>query len=206
MQAPAIRLPSVTSASRHDRADRGQKRGPGVPRRRIESRLVIVRFGMSMSEVAVRLGTMAVHYRAPGWLTRNVFNRAVAFLTRHGVSILGSRVLAVRGRTSGAWRTTPVNLLEHDGRRYLVSARGHGQWVRNLRAAGTGELRVGKRNETFRSRELTDEEKVPVLREYLRRWKMEVGAFFGGVGPDSSDDQLRAIARDHPAFEVLPAA
>jgi deazaflavin-dependent oxidoreductase (nitroreductase family) len=149
---------------------------------------------------------MVVHYRAPGWLTRNVFNRAVAFLTRHGVSILGSRVLAVRGRTSGAWRTTPVNLLEHDGRRYLVSARGHGQWVRNLRVASTGELRLGKRTETFRARELTDDEKVPVLRAYLRRWKVEVGAFFDGVDPDSSDEQLRAIAQDHPAFEVLPTA
>lgn len=149
---------------------------------------------------------MVAHYRAPGWLTRNVFNRAVAFLTRHGVSILGSRVLAVRGRTSGAWRTTPVNLLEHDGRRYLVSARGHGQWVRNLRVAGTGELRVGKRTEPFRGRELTDDEKVPVLRAYLRRWKAEVGVFFAGVGPDSSDQQIRAIAGDHPAFEVLPVA
>ncbi|MGZ4607911.1 MAG: nitroreductase/quinone reductase family protein, partial [Blastococcus sp.] len=81
---------------------------------------------------------MPAHYRAPGWFTRNVFNRAVAFLTRHGVSIVGSRVLAVRGRTSGEWRTTPVNLLDHQGRRYLVSPRGEGQWVRNLRAAGTG--------------------------------------------------------------------
>ncbi|HEX2772740.1 MAG TPA: nitroreductase family deazaflavin-dependent oxidoreductase [Micromonosporaceae bacterium] len=149
---------------------------------------------------------MAVHYRAPGWLTRNVFNRTVAFMTRHGLSILGSRVLAVRGRTTGEWRTTPVNLLEYDGRRYLVSARGHGQWVRNLRVAGTGELRVGKRTETFSGRELTDDEKVPVLREYLRRWKVEVGAFFGGVGPESTDEQLRAIAGDHPAFEVLPSA
>src|SRR3954464_11109796 len=86
------------------------------------------------------------HYRAPGWFTRNVANRAVAFLTRHGVSIVGSRVLAVRGRTSGEWRTTPVNLLDHDGRRYLVSPRGEGQWVRNLRAVGTGELRGGRRN------------------------------------------------------------
>jgi len=146
---------------------------------------------------------MVVHYRAAGWLTRNVFNRAVAFLTRHGMSILGSRVLAVRGRTSGAWRTTPVNLLDHNGRRYLVSARGHGQWVRNLRVAGTGELRLGKRTETFTARELTDDEKIPVLRAYLRRWKVEVGAFFKGVGPDSSDEQIRAIAPDHPAFEVL---
>jgi deazaflavin-dependent oxidoreductase (nitroreductase family) len=145
------------------------------------------------------------HYRAPGWLTRNVVNRAIAFLTRRGVSVLGSRVLAVRGRTSGAWRTTPVNLLHHEGHRYLVSARGEGQWVRNLRVAGTGELRVGNRTEAFRGRELTDEEKVPVLRAYLRRWKFEVGAFFDGVGPDSGDAEIQAIAGKHPAFEVLPA-
>jgi deazaflavin-dependent oxidoreductase (nitroreductase family) len=149
--------------------------------------------------------TVPAHYRAPGWLTRNVFNRAVAFLTRHGVSVLGSRVLAVKGRTSGVWRTTPVNLLDHDGRRYLVSARGEGQWVRNLRAAGTGELRVGKRTEAFRGRELSDQEKVPVLRAYLKRWKVEVGVFFDGVGPDSSDAQIHAIVGKHPAFEVLPA-
>ena len=114
---------------------------------------------------------MSDHYRAPGWFTRNVFNRLVAFLTRHGVSVLGSRVLAVRGRTSGEWRTTPVNLLTHDGRRFLVSPRGVTQWVRNLRAAGTGELRLGGRAESFRGRELTEEEKVPVLRAYLKRSK-----------------------------------
>jgi deazaflavin-dependent oxidoreductase (nitroreductase family) len=149
---------------------------------------------------------VADHYRAPGWFTRNVANRAVAFLTRHGVSVLGSRVLAVRGRTSGRWRTPPVNLLEHDGRRYLVSPRGEGQWVRNLRAAGTGELRVGRRTEAFRGRELADEEKVPVLRAYLRRWKLEIGVFFDGTGPDSSDAELLAIAGEHPAFEVLPTS
>jgi len=149
---------------------------------------------------------VAIHYRPPGWFTRTIGNRVVVFLTRHGVSILGSRVLAVRGRSSGEWRTTPVNLLDHDGRRYLVSARGEGQWVRNLRAAGTGELRVGSRAESFRGRELTDEEKVPVLRAYLKRWKVEVGVFFDGVGPDSTDDQIRAIAAKHPAFEVLPPA
>lgn len=149
---------------------------------------------------------MSAYYRAPGWLTRNIANRTVGFLTRRGVSVLGARVLAVQGRASGVWRTTPVNLLDHDGRRYLVSARGEGQWVRNLRAAGAGELQVGKCTEAFRARELTDEEKPPVLRAYLKRWKMEVGAFFPGVGPDSTDEQFRTIAPDHPAFEVLPVA
>lgn len=148
--------------------------------------------------------SVPAHYRAPGWVTRNVFNRAVAFLTGHGVSILGSRVLAVRGRASGLWRTTPVNVLDHEGHRYLVSARGEGQWVRNLRVAGSGELRVGRRTEAFRGRELSDEEKVPVLRAYLKRWRFEVGAFFDGVGPDSSNAEIRAIAAKHPAFEVLP--
>jgi deazaflavin-dependent oxidoreductase (nitroreductase family) len=152
-----------------------------------------------------RLGSVSDHYRAPGWFTRNVFNRLVAFLTRQGISVLGSRVLAVKGRTSGEWRTTPVNLLTHDGHRYLVAPRGETQWVRNLRAAGTGELRVGRRAESFRGRELTDDEKVPVLRAYLKRWKAEVGIFFEGTGPDSSDEQIRAIAPKHPAFEVLPA-
>jgi deazaflavin-dependent oxidoreductase (nitroreductase family) len=144
------------------------------------------------------------HYRAPGWFTRNVLNQLVAFLTQRGISVLGSRVLAVKGRTSGQWRTTPVNLLTHDGRRYLVSPRGETQWVRNLRAAGTGELRLGRRAESFGGRELTDDEKVPILRAYLTRWKAEVGIFFEGTGPASTDDQLRAIAPKHPAFEVLP--
>jgi deazaflavin-dependent oxidoreductase (nitroreductase family) len=144
------------------------------------------------------------HYKAPGWFTRNVFNRSIAFLTRHGVSVLGSRVLAVKGRSSGEWRTTPVNLLEFDGRRYLVSPRGEGQWVRNLRQAGTGELRVGKKAEPFRGQELPDDEKVAVLRAYLKRWKFEVGVFFGGVSAKSTDQELLAIAPRHPVFEVLP--
>ena len=147
---------------------------------------------------------MADHYQAPGWFTRNVFNQLVAFLTKRGISVMGSRVLAVKGRTSGEWRTTPVNLLTHEGHRYLVAPRGETQWVRNLRVVGTGELRLGRGAEGFRGRELTDEEKVPILRAYLRRWKAEVGIFFEGTGPDSSDEQLRAIAPKHPAFEVLP--
>ena len=67
---------------------------------------------------------MAEHYDQPGWFTKNVFNRAVAMLTRLGVSVAGSRILEVRGRKSGEWRRTPVNLLIIDGVRYLVAPRG----------------------------------------------------------------------------------
>ena len=146
------------------------------------------------------------HYQEPGWFTRHVFNPTVALLTRAGVSVWGSRELRVRGRTSGEWRTTPVNLLTHDGEQFLVAPRGVTQWVRNLRVAGTGELRVGKRTETFTATELVDADKVPILRAYLKRWKAEVGVFFDGVSADSSDDELRRIAPDHPVFRLVIAA
>lgn len=145
------------------------------------------------------------HYRAPGWFTRNVFNPIIAFLTRRGVSVWGSRVLEVTGRTTGEPRRVPVNLLTHDGRQYLVAARGETQWVRNVRAAG-GRLAtiVGSRREEWTARELPDAEKVPVLRAYLKRWKAEVGVFFEGTSADSSDEELAAIAPRHPVFALEP--
>lgn len=145
---------------------------------------------------------MADHYKRPGWFTTHVFNRAVAGLTRAGVSVMGSRVLEVRGRRTGEPRRTPVNLLDFEGSRYLVSPRGHTQWVRNLRASGEGRLWLGRRSEAFTATELADEDKPALLRAYLKRWKVEVGAFFDGVGPDSSEEQLRRIAPDHPVFRL----
>jgi deazaflavin-dependent oxidoreductase (nitroreductase family) len=145
---------------------------------------------------------VAAHYQRPGWFTTNVFNRAVAMLTRAGVSVAGSRVLEVRGRKTGEPRRTPVNLLTVDGTRYLVAPRGHTQWVRNLRAGGEGRLLLGRRAETFQAEEVPDDDKPPILRPYLKRWKWEVGAFFGGTGPDSSDDELRRIGPDHPVFRL----
>jgi deazaflavin-dependent oxidoreductase (nitroreductase family) len=146
------------------------------------------------------------HFKRPGWFTKNVFNRLVALFTRLGLSVLGSRVLEVRGRSSGEWRTTPVNLLTLDGQRYLVAPRGETQWVRNLRVSGEGRLRLGRRTEPFVAREVTDDaEKVPILRDYLRRWKAEVGVFFEGVGPDSSDEELARIAPKHPVFRIEPS-
>jgi deazaflavin-dependent oxidoreductase (nitroreductase family) len=145
-------------------------------------------------------------YVQPGWFTQNVFNRAVRRLTRMGISVAGSRELRVQGRKSGEWRTTPVNLLTLDGDRYLVSPRGTTQWVRNIRSSGAGELRVGRRVEAFRIAELADEVKVPLLREYLRKWGWEVGAFFEGVDKSASDEQLAGIAPGFPVFRVLAAS
>jgi deazaflavin-dependent oxidoreductase (nitroreductase family) len=147
---------------------------------------------------------MADRYQRPGWFTAHVFNPVVAGLTRAGISVWGSRVLEVPGRKSGEPRRNPVNLLTVEGQRYLVAPRGHTQWVRNLRASGRGRLLLGRRSEPFTATELGDDEKVPLLRAYLKRWRMEVGVFFGGVGPDSPDEELRRIAPDHPVFRIAP--
>lgn len=147
------------------------------------------------------------HYRRPGWFVRNVFNSAVRGLTSAGISVMGSRVLEVRRRRSGQLQRVPVNLLTLDGREYLVSPRGAGQWVRNVRAAdGRLDLLVGRRREHWQARELSVDEKVPVLRAYLQRWKAEVGMLFEGVGPRSSDEEIRAIGDKHPAFELTKRA
>ncbi|HET7760994.1 MAG TPA: nitroreductase/quinone reductase family protein [Phycicoccus sp.] len=130
------------------------------------------------------------------------FNSAVAWLTDRGISLFGSRVLTVPGRRSGELRSTPVNLLELDGTRYLVAPRGNTQWVRNVRAAGGASLRVGRRVEQVTLTELPVEARLPVIRVYLRRWGWEVGRFVEGLTKDSSDAEVVAVAPGMPVFRV----
>jgi deazaflavin-dependent oxidoreductase (nitroreductase family) len=148
----------------------------------------------------------APRYITPGWFTSHVFNPTVAFSTRHGLSLAGSRELSVRGRKSGEWRSTVVNVLTLDGERYLVSPRGHTQWSRNLRVSRVARLRVGRRREEVSAVEVPDHQKVPVLRAYLERWKWEVGQFFEGIDHKSTDAELAAIAPDFPVFHLTATA
>ncbi len=141
-------------------------------------------------------------YERPDWVTKYLANPAVSLLTRLGISLRGSRLLAVRGRTSGEWRQTPVNPLTLAGQRYLVAPRGTTQWVRNLRVSGVGVLRIGRTDERFRAVEVPDEEKPPILCAYLQHWKSETGKFFAVSSPDAPDDELRRIAPDHPVFRI----
>ena len=134
----------------------------------------------------------------------HIFNGAVARLTRLGISVYGSRVLFVRGRKSGELRSNPVNPLVVDGSRYLVAPRGNTQWVRNLRVAGEGELRIGRRVEPFSATEIGDDAKPAILRPYLKRWKWEVGIFFDGVDAKAPEEKLREIAPGYPIFRIEP--
>ena len=143
-------------------------------------------------------------YLAPGRADA-LFNRVVGRLTRMGISVAGARQLRVVGRKSGEVRTTVVNPLPLDGERYLGAPRGVTAWVKNLRAADTGELRVGRRIERFTAEEVADADKVPVLRAYLDKWGWEVGRFFDGITKDSPDEALATIAPDFPVFRLHAA-
>ena len=146
--------------------------------------------------------TENTHYTAPAKGT-NFMNTTIARLAKYGISLYGSRLLCVRGRKTGEWRSVAVNPLTIGGDRYLVSPRGNTQWVRNLRAAnGEGELRLGRKTEPFTATELPDDAKPEILRVYLKRWKFEVGMFFEGIDGDSPEAELRSIAPKHPVFRI----
>ena len=142
-------------------------------------------------------------YVQPDWFTKHVMNRFVSLLTRSGFSLLGSRVLEHKGRRSGELHHTPVNLLDFEGNQYLVSPRGDTQWVRNVKAAdGHLTLIKGRKHTQYTAVEVPAPERTQILRAYLERWKFEVGMFFEGVGPDSTDEEIQAIAESHPVFAL----
>jgi len=140
-------------------------------------------------------------YQKPDFFTARIVNPLISAATRLGISMRGSHVLAVRGRKSGKWRSTPVNPLTFNGQRYLVAPRGETHWVRNARAAGEAKLRLGRREELVTLAEVPNEEKVPILREYLRYWRAATAKFFG-VGDNPSDEELARIAPRHPVFRI----
>lgn len=125
------------------------------------------------------------------------------------VSILGPMMLlTVRGRQSGLARTVPVDVHDVAGRRYLIATHGVGAWVLNLRAAGEGTLRLGRKRMAFASRELTPEEAGPIMHAALGSLVASDGWRGDGlrnnlrVNRASTDPDYVTAARDHPVFEV----
>jgi deazaflavin-dependent oxidoreductase (nitroreductase family) len=143
------------------------------------------------------------YYKRPGWFARKVGAPFLNFLMHLGISAWGSRVLEHTGRRSGKSFRTPVNLLTVGTDQYLVSPRGESEWVRNVRAAdGRLVLILGRRHQAYTATEVPLAATPEILRTYLRRWKFEVGMFFEGVGPDSTDAEFLAIAARHPVFAL----
>jgi len=130
-----------------------------------------------------------------------LFNRALGLLVGFGLAPAHVRVLEVRGRKSGKLYTTPVDLLELNGKRYLVAPRGRTHWVRNAEAAGEIVLKRGRTRQSFRLRAIPDSEKPPILEAYLDRFKTEVQRYFS-VAAGSPAEAFRAVAENYPVFEL----
>ena len=140
-------------------------------------------------------------FREPTPVER-LFNRTFGFVVGLGLGPAHIHLLQVRGRKSGKVYATPVDLLELDGKRYLVAPRGRTQWVRNAEAAGEITLKRGSRRERFRLRALSDAEKLPILKAYLDSFKREVQRYFA-VPAGSPPEAFAEVASNYPAFELL---
>lgn len=146
--------------------------------------------------------SVAAPFERLGVLDR-LFNATVGMLVGLGIGLPDMRVLEVRGRKTSRVLSLPVDLLPLDGRLYLVAPRGRTQWVRNAEASGTVVLRRGRARADYRLRRLADDEKPPVLKAYLDRFRREVSRFFP-VPAGSPVDAFRPLAERYPAFELTP--
>lgn len=142
-------------------------------------------------------------FREPTPLEK-IFNRIFGFLVGLGLGFSYNYLLQVRGRKSGKLYSTPIDLLEYKGKRYLVAPRGRTQWVRNAEAAGEVTLKRGSSRPKFRLRPLPDAEKPEILKGYLDTFKREVQRYFP-VAAGSPPEAFVEIARSYPAFELIPA-
>ena len=134
--------------------------------------------------------------------TEKIFNRVFGFLVGNGIGFPYNYLLQVRGRKSGKLYSTPINLLELKGKRFLVAPRGRTQWVRNAEAAGEVTLKKGSARLEFRLRPVADAEKPEILKAYLDKFKREVQRYFS-VPAGSPADAFVDKTGSYPVFELL---
>ena len=141
-------------------------------------------------------------FRKPS-ATERLFNRAFGFLVGLGLGLPHNYLVQVRGRKTGRLYSTPIDLLELNGRRFLVAPRGRTQWVRNAEAAGEVTLKKGRTRVRYRLRPIPDGEKLEILKTYFDRFHATVQRYFP-VPAGSPPEAFAALAPNYPAFELLP--
>jgi deazaflavin-dependent oxidoreductase (nitroreductase family) len=157
--------------------------------------------GRGGRNIIVGVNSSAPAFREPTAVEK-LFNRAMGFLVGCGLAPAHMRLLEVRGRKSGKLYTTPVDLLELNGKRYLVAPRGRTHWVRNAEATGEIILKRGGARQAFRLRAIPDSEKPPILKAYLDNFKTEVQRYFS-VAAGSRAEAFASVAQNYPVFELL---
>jgi deazaflavin-dependent oxidoreductase (nitroreductase family) len=147
---------------------------------------------------------MKAFYLAPSAFER-WFNSLFGVLVGWGFGLPHNYLLQVEGRKTGRIYSTPVNVLDYEGKRFLVAPRGMTQWVRNATANGHVWLKKGRSRERFSVRLLTDGEKPEILREYLSRYKTTVQRYFP-IPAGSPPEEFFRIAPSYPVFELTSFA
>ena len=136
---------------------------------------------------------------AIGTSTRFV-NRIFRWMTQAGWGASYRHILTVRGRRSGQLRSTPVDVMSHEGSRWLVAGYGPANWVANARAAGELTLSRGGRSEVLTVQDALPSESVPVLRKYMR--EVRVTRRYFDAHPDDPDDAIAAELPRHPVLKL----
>lgn len=142
-------------------------------------------------------------FRQPTPVER-IFNRVFGTLVGWGFGLPHNYLVQVRGRKSGKIYSTPIDLLEYQGRKYLVAPRGRTQWVRNAEAGGEVMLKKGSRRQTYKLRAITDADKPELLKAYLDRFRTTVQRYFPVPAGSPAQDFAR-VASSYPVFELLPS-
>ncbi len=139
-------------------------------------------------------------YHKPRAITK-LFNSIFGFFAGTGLTPKRNIMLETKGRRSGQTRSVPVNIVDYEGRRYLVSPRGESEWVRNVRAAGgQAVIRHGKR-ESVHLEELPPAERAPIIQKYLRENAIATKQHFG-IDPKADIAEFVRIAPLHPVFRI----
>jgi len=149
------------------------------------------------------MNTTLPEFRAPSAVER-IFNRVFGFLVGMGLGFSYNYLVQVRGRKSGKLYSTPIDLLEINGKKFLVAPRGRTQWVRNAEAAGEVTLKKGSKRQRFRLRSLSEAEKPEILKAYLDQFRSAVQRYFP-VAAGSPPQAFAGIVQSYPAFELIPA-
>ena len=142
--------------------------------------------------------------RAPRWVT--FFGPVTKFLLAARVPLGYNALTTLPGRTSGEPRTTPLAIIDVDGRRWVWSPWGDVNWVRNLRAAGHATITRGGRTEEVRATELDPEQRVAFFRDVLRpvAHGMPLGVSFIRIVDGVDVDRPVEEADGRCVFELHP--
>lgn len=140
-------------------------------------------------------------YQKPSGFTQFINNTVMRFLSGTGLLPRKMVTLEVNGRRSGAARRSVLNVVEHDGQRYLVAPRGNTEWVRNVKAAGGEAVLKRRSDEAVRLEEVPAEQRAPIIQTYLKQNAMATKSHFG-IEPDAPLPEFERIASQHPVFRI----